>query len=121
MGRGRGGLEISILGFAIDPAQRLQHRLARGEYTVCEQEGVEEINAQEAQVGEAVKESVHRRVTDLQWNIYARMRIVVADHANMLLLVLRFCCWCCCSFSWVIFPWFLLGLTFYNLFKHFAC
>ena len=54
MGSGRGGLEIAIFRLAVDPAQRLQHRLARGKYTVGEQEGVKKINAQEAQVGEAV-------------------------------------------------------------------
>ena len=59
------GLEVAVLWVAVDASEGLQHCVASGEDAVGEEEGVEEVNAEEAQVCESVQQTVHRRMADL--------------------------------------------------------
>jgi len=53
------GLEVAILWVAVDPSESLEDCVAGGEDAVGEEEGVEEVYAEEAQVCESVQQTVH--------------------------------------------------------------
>ena len=62
---GHAGLEVAVLWVAVNAGECLQHRVAGGEDAVGEEEGVEEVNAEEAQVCQSVQQAIHRRMADL--------------------------------------------------------
>ena len=50
----------------VQVAQRLEHRERVGEEAIGEQEGVEEVDAEKAQIGETLDELLGRRLADLR-------------------------------------------------------
>lgn len=52
-------------GLLVDVSQFVHNHSCRGEDPVCVQEGVEEVNGEEAQVGQPLQQPLHARVADL--------------------------------------------------------
>ena len=53
-------------GLLVDGDELVQHHVGAGEHAVGVQEGVEEIDGEEAQVGEPLQQALHAGVADLQ-------------------------------------------------------